>query len=135
MHAGNKFHPLHLNVQAANMDGAKVILERFRNRIFACNLALDVTPECDCFEKTDLPIVPDIGIFASTDVVACDKATFEAIISAPGYPGSLLEGHEGMIPGGNKVSACHPKQSGWKEYEDFILKAGLGSLEYELVKV
>ena len=135
MHAAKGFSPPRLNAQAANIDGAKVVLEHFNDRIFACNLALDITPECDCFGKTDLPIVPDLGIFASTDAAACDQATFDAVIEAPGYPGSLLEGHNGMRPGGNKVAGCHAKQKGWKEYDDFLRKAGLWSAEYKLVEI
>ena len=135
MHNARKLSPSRLNAQAANIDGASVVIKHFTDKILACNIALDVTPECDCFDKTDLPIIPDLGIFLSQDVVACDQATFMAIIDAPGYPGSLLEGHEGMQRGGNKVSACHAKQSGWAEHDKFLRQAGIGSMEYEVVEV
>lgn len=135
MHSVKKFKPFHLNAQAANADGAKVVINHFRDKLFACNLALDVTPECDCFDKTDLPIVPDLGIFASFDPVACDQAAFDAVIKAPGYPGSLIEGKEGMKPGGDKVAGCHAEQSTHEPYIDFLRKSGLGSLEYEIVEV
>jgi uncharacterized Fe-S center protein len=135
MHSAKGLGKSHINVQAGNIDGAKVVLGHFSSKIFACNIALDVTPECDCFNVTDLPVVPDLGIFLSDDIIACDKAAFDAAISAPGYPGSLLEGSEGMLPGGNKVTPCHPKQTGWKEQEEFIKKAGIGSLDYDLVEL
>ena len=133
MHSTRKFSPLHLNVQAANTDGAKVLLKKFRGRVFACNLALDITPECDCFDKTDLPIVPDLGIFASFDPVACDQAAWDALLKAPGYPGSLIEGSGGMQPGGDKVAACHSALKSSERYFDFLRQANIGSLEYELV--
>ena len=135
MHSGKKYNPITLNPQAANTDGVKVILEHFKNRVFACNLALDITPECDCFDKTDLPVVPDLGIYASFDPIACDQAVFEAIQAAPVYPGSLLEGTDGMNPGGDKVSACHEMQTSSEPYKEFLRKADIGSLEYELVEL
>ena len=135
MHAAKKYSPPHLNSQAANTDGAKVIINRFQGKVFGCNLALDVTPECDCFDKTDLPIVPDIGIFLSEDLAACDQAAFDKVIAAPGYPGCLMEGHEGMNPGGDKVTACHSNQSGIERYNDFLRQAGIGSLKYELIEI
>jgi uncharacterized Fe-S center protein len=135
MHSVKGIGKSHQNVQAANVDGAKTIIAHFAPKIFACNLALDVTPECDCFDNTDLPIVPDIGIFLSSDIVACDKSAFDAVISAPGYPGCILEGSEGMMEGGNKVTPIHPKQTNWNDQENFIRQANIGSLEYELVEL
>jgi len=135
MHSVKKFTPIHLNTQAANTDGAKVVIEHFNEKIFACNLALDITPECDCFDKTDLPIVPDIGIFASDNPSACDQATFDAIMKAPGYPGSILEGKDGMRSGGDKVVGCHHSQQDYKPYFNFLDQAGIGSPDYELVEV
>lgn len=135
MHSTKKYSPPHLNSQAANTDGAKVILNRFQGKVFGCNLAIDVTPECDCFDKTDLPIVPDIGIFLSDDLTACDQAAFDKVIAAPGYPGCLMEGHEGMEPGGNKVGACHEKMTDYSKYNEFLRLAAIGNLEYELIEI
>lgn len=135
MHSTRKYKPPHLNSQAGNTDGAKVVIDHFRGKLYACNLAIDITPECDCFDKTDLPVVPDLGIFASFDPVACDQAAFDAVIDSPGYPGCLFEGTGAMKPGGNKVATIHPMQGAYKMYNEFVRKAGLGSLEYELVEV
>lgn len=135
MHSARKFHPPHLNVQAANADGAKVMLNRFKGKNYSINIALDVTPECDCFGKSDLPIVPDAGIFASMDAAACDRAAFDVVTSFPGYPGCLMEGKTGMKPGGNKAASCHAKLGEGKEHDDFIRQAGISSLEYDLIMV
>lgn len=40
------------------------------------NFAIKVTPNCDCTPHTEKPILPDIGLFASFDPVACDQATY-----------------------------------------------------------
>ncbi len=41
------------------------------------NYALKITPNCDCMDRTEKPIMPDIGVFASLDPVACDMAVWE----------------------------------------------------------
>jgi uncharacterized Fe-S center protein len=135
MHNAKKYKPLHLNVQAANTDGAKVILEHFGNKFFAVNLALDITPECDCFEQTDLPIVPDLGIFASSDPVACDQASFDAVLNSTGYPNSMIEGTPAMFPGGDKVKGCHSAQTSYQPYFEFVRQAKIGNSEYNLVHI
>ncbi|MEO0005170.1 MAG: DUF362 domain-containing protein [candidate division WOR-3 bacterium] len=41
------------------------------------NFAINITPNCDCNTKTERPIMPDIGLFASFDPVACDQAVLD----------------------------------------------------------
>ncbi len=42
------------------------------------SLATHMTPVCDCFGFTSMPILPDAGIFGSDDIVAVDKAVLDA---------------------------------------------------------
>jgi uncharacterized Fe-S center protein len=55
------------------------VLSRFRSKVAFINFIQDVTPLCDCVTPSGLPVVPDIGILASTDVVAIDKASLDLI--------------------------------------------------------
>jgi uncharacterized Fe-S center protein len=113
------------------MDGARVILDKFKGKFYAFNLLLDITPDCDCFDKTDLPVVPDLGILSGSDPAALDRASFDMIIAAPGYPGSKLEGTPGMAPGGDKVRPIYPKiDSG--SYFQITDRAGIGSSGYHI---
>lgn len=57
---------------------------------FHLSLVIDVSPYCDCHAENDLPIVPDIGMFASFDPVALDRACADACNQAPVIPGSIL---------------------------------------------
>ena len=41
---------------------------------FHISLICDVSPNCDCHSENDVPIIPDIGMLASFDPVALDKA-------------------------------------------------------------
>lgn len=42
-----------------------------------CNFAIKITPNCDCMDRTENPIMPDLGLFISLDPVACDWAVWE----------------------------------------------------------
>jgi uncharacterized Fe-S center protein len=43
------------------------------------NFITQVSPSCDCYGHSDAPIVPDIGILASTDPVVLDQACAELV--------------------------------------------------------
>ncbi len=43
------------------------------------NFIIDFTAECDCMGKKQDPLIPDIGILASRDIVAVDHATIDII--------------------------------------------------------
>lgn len=43
------------------------------------NVAQKITPNCDCYPQTEKPVLPDIGVFASFDPVACDQAVFDRV--------------------------------------------------------
>jgi uncharacterized Fe-S center protein len=46
-------------------------------------IATHMTPLCDCFGFTTMPILPDAGVFGSDDIVAIDQATLDVIGHAP----------------------------------------------------
>lgn len=98
------------------------------------NLALDISPFCDCIPYADRPIVPNIGVFASQDPVAIDLACVEAVNSAPGIPGSVAETKGVAAPGAIKHDKCSSLQ-GASQYIQIkaAAKLGMGSLDYDLV--
>jgi uncharacterized Fe-S center protein len=55
------------------------VLSRFHYKVAFINFIQDITPLCDCVTPSGLPVVPDIGILASTDVVAIEKASLDLI--------------------------------------------------------
>ena len=55
------------------------VLSRFHSKVAFINFVQDVTPLCDCATPSGLPVVPDIGILASIDVVAIDRASLDLI--------------------------------------------------------
>ncbi len=58
---------------------------------FHISFVIDVSPYCDCHVENDLPVIPDVGIFASKDPIALDQACAEAVMEAPAISGSLLD--------------------------------------------
>ena len=67
---------------------------------FHISLVIDVSPYCDCHGENDMPILPDVGMFASFDPVALDQACVDACLKQQPIPGSLLDDrmHAGGLP-------------------------------------
>ena len=49
---------------------------------FHISLIVDVSPNCDCHGENDVPILPNIGMFASFDPLALDQACVDACLKA-----------------------------------------------------
>ncbi len=108
---------------------------------FHISLAVDISPYCDCHPENDIPMVPDIGMFASFDPVALDLACAEAVNSQPAVPGSVLarreDAHGGDAHGGgarDHFTDVHPTTD-WNILIDHAVKMGLGSRDYDLIKI
>ena len=57
---------------------------------FHVSLVMDVSPNCDCHGENDVPIVPNVGMFASFDPVALDQACIDAVLAQPKMPNSVI---------------------------------------------
>ncbi|MCL1932485.1 MAG: DUF362 domain-containing protein [Candidatus Azobacteroides sp.] len=102
---------------------------------FHINFIMNVSPLCDCWGANDAAIVPDIGMAASFDPVALDKACADMVTRAAALPGSCLDVHHyGELQGEDKFKLLHPKTN-WKAGLEHGEKIGLGRMEYELITV
>jgi uncharacterized Fe-S center protein len=99
---------------------------------FHISLVIDVSPYCDCHTENDIPIVPDVGMFASFDPVALDQACTDAVNRQPVTAGSLLA--KSSRTHGDHFTDVSP-DTNWKVAIDHAVKMGLGRKEYELVTV
>lgn len=99
---------------------------------FHISLVIDVSPYCDCHSENDLPIIPDIGMFASFDPVALDKACADAANKQPVIPGSLLSEKDQCHS--DHFTNTHPSTN-WISCLDHAVKLGIGSMEYELIDI
>ncbi len=102
---------------------------------FHISLVMDVSPNCDCHAENDVPIVPNVGMFASFDPVALDQACVDAVNAMPVNPHSVLGGHDhDCACGGDHFHVVHP-DTNWPAALEHGEKLGLGSRAYELVKI
>ena len=99
---------------------------------FHVTLVRDVSPYCDCHAENDIPIVPDVGMFASFDPVALDLACAEAVIRQPVMAGSKLAKAERKDL--DNLTATFPNTN-WRSQIDHGKKIGLGQDSYELVTI
>ena len=99
---------------------------------FHISLVRDVSPYCDCHPENDIPIVPDVGMFASFDPVALDLACADAVNAQTAIPASKL----GMTePSGlDNLTAPFPHTC-WRSQIEHAKKIGLGEDTYELVNI
>ena len=98
---------------------------------FHLNFAVDIIPLCDCHDSNDIPIVADIGIFASTDPVAADKAVADAVNARPVQAGSYLDGVKSC---GDYFKDIHSHVN-WLPMLEYAEELGLGHVGYDIVKV
>lgn len=99
---------------------------------FHIALALDVSPCCDCHNFSDVPIVPNVGMFASFDPVALDTACADMINAQPVNPNSVIA-REHDHPH-DHFTAAHP-DTDWRAAVEHGEAIGLGTTHYELVTV
>jgi uncharacterized Fe-S center protein len=108
-------------LQKSMAEYALGVLKGKENRAAFFNFIMSVTKDCDCFCVADMPkIVDDIGIAASTDPVAVDRATLDLVESKGGRKLALLLGNDKLDP---RYQIEHAE------------RIGLGSTNYELIKV
>ncbi len=102
---------------------------------FHVSLVVDVSPYCDCHAENDVPIVPDVGMFASFDPVALDVACADAVNrQTPCEDGALSHALSRGADAGDYFAAIHPATN-WRSGIDHAVKLGLGSSEYELIDI
>ena len=102
---------------------------------FHINVVNQVSPYCDCHNENDAAVVPDIGIFASFDPVALDKACIDAVNAARPIPESIIsERKQKSSNGGDHFTVIHP-ETDWRNQLNHAEKIGLGTTKYELITV
>ena len=104
---------------------------------FHISLVVDVSPNCDCHGENDIPILPNIGMFASFDPLALDQACVDACLAAQPMPGSQLAKHlaDPNFHDHHDNFTNSTPESEWKSCLEHAAKIGLGSREYELIEM
>ncbi len=108
------------------------VLKNKSGRALHINFINHVSPACDCVPFNDAPIVRDIGVVASTDPVAIDQASVDLVNREPALPNTCMTEH--TEAGSDKFRAIYPKVD-WPLQLEYAEQLGLGSRDYELIKI
>ena len=102
-------------------DAAEAVVRHFNGNMVFINVMKNMSVDCDCCSVAEDPCMADIGILASLDPIAVDRACLD-LVSASDDPGRdhLLERIESRN-GAHTVDAA--------------AELGFGSKEYELIKL
>jgi uncharacterized Fe-S center protein len=104
--------------------------------------AIDISPACDCASFSDMWMLPNLGVFASKDIVAIDTACLDASTRVAAIPGSRAF-DEGIPTTARQAGHDHftyistfpryPEVSQWIQVNAAV-KLGLGSVDYQLIE-
>jgi uncharacterized Fe-S center protein len=110
--------------QQAMAHAAAGVMKGFSGkRVFFMNAILDVTPLCDCAAPAGRLITQNVGLLASSDPVAIDKASLDLVDAAPMIPGWDVSPPDILGKINRTSSMIHLSEAA---------RLGMGSLEYGL---
>jgi len=96
---------------------AYAVHTQFQDKAAYLNFLVNITKDCDCMAQAQPPVVPDIGLLASSDPLALDKASADLVLERAGRD---------IFRRGYNVDWAIQLRHGQK--------IGLGSLDYELLE-
>lgn len=89
-------------------------ISKGRNMLYI-NVLANISRLCDCAKHAPLPFVDDVGILASTDMVAIDAASLELVNKAHGCDDAFLKVNN--VSGNNQITYGHEIGLGNKVYK------------------
>jgi uncharacterized Fe-S center protein len=102
-------------------ESAKGIIGHFGSKMAYVNVLKNLSVDCDCDAKGAPPKARDVGIMASTDILAVDKASVDMVYALP-----EAEKHDLV----ERIES----RSGLRQLE-YMEQLGMGNSSYELVAV
>jgi len=126
-----------LSFAEINTIATEFVLSHFdSDKRFFVNVATDITEYCDCWGFTTGPILPDLGVLGSRDIVAIDKATLDLLADMPLMKENVSQSLE--IDDDPELHPLARIHGPYKDPYNMIRlgeKYGVGSSEYELEEV
>ena len=102
-------------------DAASSVVKFFDGKIAYINVMCNMSVDCDCCNVAEDPCMKDIGILASLDPVAIDRACIDLVINSDD------PGKDHLLERINSRQGTHTI--------DAAEELGIGSKEYELIEV
>lgn len=107
--------------QESMAEASKAIIDHVGDKVLYINVANNLSVDCDCVAEPEPVSMADIGIFASLDPVALDRACIDAVRNSDDH---------GKIHLIERIDSRHGMHN--LEYAEQL---GLGSQTYELVEL
>jgi uncharacterized Fe-S center protein len=101
-------------------------------KVIYINFLTEIQPECDCMPAAEVPVIQDIGIAVSDDIVAVEQASIDLLLTAKPLPASLAE-DAGVEEGADILHTLH-KKNYFLQVEE-AERLGLGSRTYEMIEL
>ena len=112
----NYWHADHDRFLECMADAAKSIVDHFGGKMAFVNIMKNMSVDCDCAGlSAEEPTIPDIGILASTDILAIDQASVD-LVYAKESNHDLVERMESRH-GLHQLTAMHELKMGNDKYE------------------
>ena len=102
-------------------DAASSVAKYFKDKIIFINVMCNLSVDCDCCAVAEDPCMKDIGILASLDPIAIDKACIDLIYNS-------------KDPGRDHFVARVERQHGTHTI-DVANELGFGTINYELINI
>jgi hypothetical protein len=114
-------------------EAAMSVLSTFGpGKVIYINFLTEIQPECDCMPAAEVPVMQDLGILISDDLLSIEQASIDMLLKADPLPASLAS--DMQIKAGADVLFSLHKKPYMIQLEEAV-RLGLGSREYELVKI
>ena len=102
-------------------EGGKAVTDHFGPRMVYVSVLRKMSVDCDCNASPATPVTPDLGILASTDMLAIDQAAVDLVYALPpDQRATLVERIE--------------SRSGLHQLE-CMQRLGMGNRNYQLVRI
>ncbi|MCL2491559.1 MAG: DUF362 domain-containing protein [Coriobacteriia bacterium] len=117
-------------MQEKMVEHAAGIVNSKPDKMIYLSILTDITPECDCWSYSDAPIVPDIGLMASRDMIAIDQAAYDMVVEATGNVHSAADN---MGSGTDKFTEIHGTDG--THVMAYGEQFGLGTRNYTITEI
>ena len=98
-------------------DSGKAITDHFKSRYACINVLRRMSVDCDCAgTRAAEPTVPDLGILASTDILAIDQASIDLVYALPHKENKDLVERIESRKGLRQLSAMQELHMGSRKY-------------------
>jgi len=113
-------------------ESAGAVMSTFEpNKMVFVNFLTEIQPECDCMPAADVPVIQDIGILVSDDIVSIEQASIDMLLKASPLPASLAS--DKIIAEGDDILMKLHSRPYLLQLEE-AERLGLGSRQYEVVE-